>query len=274
MKKILFLLVLILPCLISCDQVNVINPDLNELEGWEDSLSGLYGYLGISHELVLVKFREDDYKNYVCVGHRMMQKENGEDTPVKYEESLLGLAYGYYAQPLSNAFPTDSIAIFAQEVMSLCGTTPYLALSDGYYLIDWKWYGIARPCGIYSKDVPKHCFLTTTRWEELTELGTTWSRQEVTKNPFKEVVALHLGHLDMYRGEYEDSYWHVYNPSICTAYVCANDPERRDIYPEVNRPFEEYVQYCDSMYSVYQQCLIDAIEKGDLHQFAQRFVYE
>lgn len=277
MKKNIFLAVAAVALLAACNQVEVINPDLNEIEGWDEYVqTGNLGVSGVAHNLVLVRFKDEESKNYVAVAHRMLQKECGETIPVIYEKDTLGLSCSYFRNQLSNTFPSDSIALFAEDMLSLCGSSPYRELADGYYLIDWRWYGIARPFGLYPEDVPEHCFLSNTRWKDLSSLSATWRHRDVSGNPFAEIAVLRLQYVDLYCGfNHPGSYWFTHNASPVYAYYLNYDLD--DIYfsPEMlNFTYDDYVQFSDSMYSVYQDRLTEAIKKGDLHKFAQRHVYE
>lgn len=272
-------------CLLaSCHQVKIFDPDLNEIEGWEDFQSDMSGVSGTPRHIpIIVKFYNEEDKDYVCVGHRLLSQAIGETIPDVWSEDTLGLAdyyERYTSHVISSTFPSQPISTFAEDVLSICGTSPYMELGDGYYLINWRWAQFARPAGL-TPELPKHCFLSKTRWEDLTSLSTTWLPKEVSKNPFKEVICVYLICLDLYRGAYESyeqqymgwgrySYDLTMNAAWAYKYYTATPEE----LAKAGRTYDEYVQYCDSMYVVYQESLSEAIAKGDLHKFAKRYVYD
>ena len=99
-----------------------------------------------------------------------------------------------------------------ENEMTLPGSSPYIPLVNGYYLIDWKWQ-ILLPLSA-TCDYPEaggndmremadnHCFLTDKSWDDLTSVNQRWENsQELQPVHVDQIMRIGYASLDSYSGK-------------------------------------------------------------------------
>jgi len=213
---------------------------------------------GIGNYMIVIKMSEN-VANHVIVGWPFF---NGQ----------------YYRNDqMSILTDTSSTAIgdFAENVLLLCGESPYCPLINDYYLINWRWLGINR-MGFYSSlsEIYENCYQTSLLWSDLTTLSISVSSDGITPLIIDEFWKLPNECIDKYRdalGTYNTFLGYnssVYSGSgLCCdlAYQFYNDSN------PVYGSYDNYVNICDSLFAIYQQCIIEAILKNDLNKLCYHY---
>ena len=166
--------------------------------------------------------------------------------------------------------------------MHITGTSPYIPLTDGYYLIDWKWHQLYPLSAIantfpnayhdhFDEHIRNHCFITDLDWKNTTDLTEEYKGTQ-TMQSVKGVEILRIWTLELacfngeiYTGPYVWCYGGPYYEdglSITSAYAyhisgdCSHS----------GKTHHTYIDICDSLQSVYQQWLIEIINNGQLKE--------
>lgn len=232
--------------------------------------SGSHAYLTI------VKFYNPGQEKKIIVQHPI-KKYNGLDGEFEYYENT-----DLYLNILPRQYSWDNgcgldpaLANWADEEMHIAGTTPYISLTDGYYLIDWKWHQLFPVSALtddnrqLSKHIRNHVFMTDIDWHNLTILTEGFDASHYTQ---------HLKGIEIIR-VWSQELACLFNDTHKDPYVCWN----MSIYYENGMCFENaymyyqygdcaqsgkthrtYMAFCDSLQSVYRNYLIELINNGQL----------
>ena len=139
------------------------------------------------------------------------------------------------------------------------GHSPYIALPDGYYLVDWKWGDF-----FYVRSN----FIINVKWTEVTDILQKWEYPtgNVNRHFFKMVGRTSYKRIDNYFGEtYGGRNYEV----VPLQYHTISDVppfERRNLYKQVA------IQ--DSLQEVYKERLSRVIEEGALDNVLYYIMYE
>lgn len=231
--------------------------------------------------ITVVRFAEQDKLNKVIVQHPL-KNYDGINGRCEYNESgdlSLNIQPGNYmvGDGLSVSQP---LAKWADEQMNIAGTSPYIPLSDGYYMIDWKWHqlfpvsalALLRPNALYdnfSEMIHNHIFMTDIDWKDLEDVSLEYD-SSLSTEPVKgiEIIRVWTLELDgMFNAVDSDPYlcWNMsiyVNNGMCldNAYMyyqygdCTSD----------GRTHSTYINYCDSLQNIYRQRLIEVIKNNQL----------
>lgn len=236
----------------------------------------------LPNQILIVKFQNDADKDYVVGVNPITDYDEYQN--ISLDKSIVGLQLmpePYYVEWTIGCFGTTSTPLskFAEQVLSICGTSPYVELCDGYYMIDWPWVDFFSP-GFRDGYPDLHGYLTPTRWDELDSLSTTWKPKEVKILNLSELHCSTYKWLDIYRGTPDsDVFFGPQNGSLYyrgglrawTAYCKYMEYP----YAGIEKwPYEKFVHYADSMTQVYKECLIEVIHNNDLNNVAQSYVAE
>ena len=223
--------------------------------------------------LTIVKFFNNEHANNVIV-QTPIKEYNGIDGRFEYFENT-NLYLNIRIGSLYYGLDTELVN-WADEQMQLAGSSPYIPLADGYYLIDWKWHEL-HPISVlaqsqqevYDNHINKHCFLTDIDWHDLQSLTEGYSASLYTQN----VCSLEIIRVDLYALDacYNDV--QRIHPYSCYGGIYYNDGmcfEDAWMYYEYGdcshsgKTHLTYIAYCDSLQSVYQQRLIELIDNGKI----------
>lgn len=227
--------------------------------------------------MVLVKFNNPEQMSKLIVQHpfnRIVTTEDGY-TRMEYDENT-GLYLNVAQEPAK---------LWADKEMHIAGTSPYIPLTDGYYMVDWKWHKLHPLCTFslsfesayinpFEEHILHHCFITDIDWKDV---------HDVTEGYDNSRYAQHVSELETVRVTYR-AIDQLYNDlKKGDPYVCYN----RSLYsdgldivnayayyvngncscdPDSTKTYSTYIAYCDSLQAVYQQRLIKIIEKRQLNK--------
>lgn len=269
--KLIIMLLVVVSCFACKKETPVDNPQP------ETPVNGSPGPPAI---MTIVKFADQKQMDYVIVQHPLYGHCSYPDIVVYKEDTTLMLnrlifpkeqIWGQYSN-----HSADSLSIeLLQNELSILRKSPYIPLTEGYYLIDWKWmeimplsgisYNAPHPAQIYAH-MRNHCFITNTQWSELDDLRKEWDKDQVS-SPIKISTIYHIGYaqVDRYLGLYKKGKWNPYE-SIYYWGTFASNAARYfydDGFPnEYGASFEGYCALLDSVQNAFIQPLVEIIENN------------
>ena len=259
--------------------------NLAYLEAYKDTViigTGHGGYPDMMASIMVVKFYNSDLKNKVIVEHPI-KAYNGTIGAFEYAENK-GLCLNCLLKPYEHICSLHpDVVTWMDEEMHLSGTSPYIPLTNGYYMIDWKWQQLfplsaltnyAFKNSIYDQmydHITKHLFVTDIDWENLHNLNAIYDNSLYTQHiAGLEVVRVQFIEIDDYFSQIKqsDQYvcWNIslYHDglSIKNAYLyyTLGDCSSK------NRTHQDYIRYCDSLQNVYQNHLLEIIKEDKLKE--------
>ena len=173
-----------------------------------------------------------------------------------------------------------SLANWADEKMHITGTSPYIQLAKGYYLIDWKWHQLCPLSAIaghwgtvderhnhFVELLHDHVFLTDIDWKELQNFSIAYSDSIYTQH-IKGIEIIRVWAMELtclYNEELKDPYacWNYllyYGEGMCFENMLAY--EKNGDCTHSGKTCQSYINYCDSLQNIYQQRLIELINNG------------
>lgn len=231
--------------------------------------------------LTIVKFYQQGYENNVIIQH-----------PIKKYDGIVG-CYEYYTNQglYLNILPKQCTwdngcsmlawkAEWADSVMNIAGTSPYIPLSKGYYLVDWKWHEIL-PVSALAKAIPnayydnfsnhihEHVFMTDMQWSDVADLTSEYSAS-CKIFPIKGIgiIRVRTAELACYFNNIDSDPFVCWNMSIYGENgMCYDNAYMYYKYGDCSpagRTHLDYIHYCDSLQSIYQKRLIELINKDKL----------
>lgn len=222
-------------------------------------------------QMVIVRFATADQKDKVIV-QDPIDRYDGIWGQFLYKiDKRLSLNMSYYS--------SKPMAEFMEEVTHITGQSPYIYLTDDFYLIDWKWQCFHPLSSIASyssnnayhkpmeEQIRYHSFTTDINWTDLTNLTQTWSNAQFRSHvQVNDVWSVGLQHIDAMYDEMKTDYicygegLYVDGLSASIAYqYYLNDSTYFCHYPG---EYLSYISYCDSLQDVYVEHLIDMIHQG------------
>lgn len=222
-------------------------------------------------QMVIVRFATADQKDKVIV-QDPIDRYDGIWGQFLYKiDKRLSLNMSYCS--------SKPMAEFMEEVTHITGQSPYIYLTDDFYLIDWKWQCFHPLSSIAShswnnayhkpmeEQIRYHSFTTDINWTDLTNLTQTWSNAQFRSHvQVNDVWSVGLQHIDAMYDEMKTDYicygegLYVDGLSASIAYqYYLNDSTYFCHYPG---EYLSYISYCDSLQDVYVEHLIDMIHQG------------
>ena len=231
---------------------------------------GPYAYLTI------VKFYNEGQEKKVIVQHPI-KKYNGIDGKYEYYENTdlyLNILPKQYTW--ENGCGLDPTLVnWADEEMGIAGTSPYISLTDGYYLIDWKWHQLFPVSALtddnrqLSEHIRNHVFMTDMDWNNLNTLTDRFDASRYTQHlKGIEIIRVWAKELTcLFNDTKNDPYvcWNMsiyYNNGMC--YENAHMYYQYGDCAQSGKTHQTYVAFCDSLQSVYKNYLIELINNGQL----------
>ena len=280
MKTKLFIMLLAIAGCIACEKEMPVETPQPE--------TPIEGEPGPPAIMTIVKFADQSQLDYVIVQHPLYGNDGLHDVLLYNEDTTLTLnckksfepSFGQTTNSALNPMCIDVL----QNELSVLGTSPYIPLAEGYYLIDWKWMElmplssttniIAHPKQFYAH-IRDHCFITNTKWSELDDLYKEWDRDQVSL-PINISTIYHIGYeeVDRYLGLYKKSKWSPYESIYYWGTFVSNAAMYfyDDGFPnEYGASFEGYCSLLDSVQNAFIQPLVEIIENN---KFQDVLVYE
>ena len=228
--------------------------------------------------MMVVRFSNPDQKDNVIAGHPIKKYDGNDGQYIYQEDTVLTLCVNNMKFVM-----TEEMATFIEDNMPILGLSPYLYLTDDYYLVDWKWQDILPLSALTNyanvnahhdqmdEHIKYHIFTTDTKWTELTDFSQTWDNSLYTTiAQVEEVQRIAFEKIDQLYDDVkkEDQYvcynMSLYNSglSLINAWTYYKNEGVRSCNPEGR--YLEYLSYCDSMQNVYRARLTEMINKGQI----------
>ena len=224
--------------------------------------------------LTIVKFFNPEQEKKVIVQHPV-KKYNGLDGEFEYYENT-----DLYFNVLPKQYTWDNgcgldptLVNWADEEMHISGTSPYIPLSKGYYLIDWKWHQLFPVSALaddkrqLSEHIRNHVFMTDIDWNNLAVLTEGFDASRYTQH-LKGIEIIHVWPQELecfFNDTHKDPYV-CWNMSIYYSEgMCLNNAYMYYRYGDCSpygRTYHDVIHFCDSLQSVYQNHLIELINNG------------
>ena len=262
--------------IVSSDTITIINDTV--IIGTGGKYIGHVCDIGPAKHMIIVKFYNLRQENKVIVQHPF-KRQNYE----YYED--IGLFLNISPKQDDNNGGLDmELVYWIEQKMHLTGTSPYIPLTNGYYLIDWKWYQLMPFCAIeatlpgaaydyYANHILNHCFMTDINWCDLKDLAAGYPNSLYTQ-PVRGIEIVRADYITI------DQLYNDLKKEENDPYLCYNKYLYCDGLSVVNaamyykygdcsnrgKTYLTYISYCDSLQSVYQQRLIDIINNGQLKE--------
>ena len=231
--------------------------------------------------IVLLHFENSSQLNNVIVQHPIKEYDGINGCCVYDTTSglFLNVLQAPYEHDLSL---TPDVTSWLDQKMHIVGKSPYIHLYGDYYMIDWKWQQLMPLSALskawknalhdpFSEHISEHVFMTDISWNDMNDLMAGYETSEFTKHLKDiEIVRVDYFKLDQLYNDVKE-----YDP-----YVCYNLSLYHDGLSIVNaymyytygdcsparRTYLTYMDYCDSLQSVYQGRLVELIRNGKLKE--------
>ena len=238
---------------------------------------------GRHENLVIVKFYNDRQDEKVIVQHPVKRYDGLYTGRFEYYEDN-----GLFLNVLSEQCPSEwglvmdpQLVEWMEKEMHIAGSSPYIPLAGGYYLIDWKWHQLmpismlssAWKSEQFAEHIINHCFMTDINWKDLHDLTAGYDNSKYTQ---------HVRGIEIIRALYRtiDKLYDDEKDSARDPYLCRNETLYGDGLTIDNaygyykygdctnsgKTYRSYITYCDSLQAVYQHRLIEIINNGKLKE--------
>ena len=208
----------------------------------------------------------DQHEDTTCISSDTIP--NPIDNPTNQHEDTTSISSDTIPNPQNMSCET-----------TITGTSPYIPLTDDYFLIDWKWLQLLPLSCLtnYSNStqllehIQKHIFLTGLHWKDLTDLKQKWYALQYTQPVcVSEIWRISIKLIDRTFNEEKS-----FDPYLCynmSLYQDGMSVENAYLYYRGESvgtchqtdTYKEYISYCDSLQQVYRQHLIEMINDGQL----------
>ena len=222
--------------------------------------------------MMILKFPASDYPAKVIAAQPFV-KFIDEDMRCIFADESLSLYTHHYGV-------NDCHIEFLQHEMPIEGTSPYIPLTDDYFLIDWKWHEIHPvssftnylnpPYPWWFRDIFEHAFLINTDWIDLQDITDKYAISDSLCNlvgtEHIQVTYYGLDRLfgeDNHRDPYDIRNVHNEGLSITAAYAYYDNYDR--VGSPDGKSYRTYVRFADSLQAVYQKHLIEIIQNGKIN---------
>ena len=237
----------------------------------------------IKDQLVVMRLDPEMYESVFVspiVDSIHVDYSKGNVYTLYYEDSLA----------LCNLTQEDTIlSEFAQSQFNITGTSPYVALNNGYVIIDWKWSYFIPLSGVYrnaryiSHDInAQRCYSTNgnysngelaneeyyllpVKWSDLKKLFTCWDIKEGRLVDKPEMYYIALSDIEKY-DNCQTNYSELskkYNVTIFDLHSTYK------LYMQDSDKFKEYAKDCDHLQTQYVSVLNQMIKNNDLETWKQ-----
>ena len=271
-KNILFLMLLGL--LVACGNGNV--PNGIDTNSEENNTIGTNSrnFEGPDAVMTIVKYDNPEFLNRIIVQHHIVEVGSTLENAIYKEDKELSLNFFNIWGP---------VIPFAEQKIPIIGTSPYIPLVEGYYMIDWKWHQFMPLCAFnqacreaYQRHIKDHVFITDINWKTMSSITDKYdhtkytqhiSGMELKKVSYWDIDLLYNDIKPKQGGPYYTCYGnglYAYNgmcASTAWAYY-ANDA--CSYHPQ--ETWQGYIHYCDSLQAIYQQRMIEIITSGQLEK--------
>ena len=290
-RKPLFFVVLVslLSCCFSaCEHQEILSPDTIIIGTGDEP--GEYcckeeqgeGWFGPPSYLTIVRFAEPEMKNKVILQHPFKRYNETEGQYEYYEDK--GLYMNVLPQNCERkngcGLPL-SLVNWSDEQLHIAGTSPYIPLAKGYYLIDWKWHQLLPLSAIagawtvverhnhFAELLQDHVFLIDTEWQDLTDFSIGYDTSIYTQHvKGLEIIRVWIMELTcLYNEELSDPYICWNNSLYYFEGMCFENMQAYDVNGDCThsgKTYRTYINYCDSLQNIYQQRLIELINNGQI----------
>ncbi len=255
---------------IGCERKN--QPEENHKEKDTTDTSVVPEPCGPYALMTIVKFDDPELLNKIIAQHQIVGWDDVLEIPKYDEEKDLSLNF-YEIWP--------DVVPFVEEKMSVSGISPYIPLTDGYYMIDWKWHQFMPLSALclqntdaYLEHLNEHIFLTDIDWKDMVSMTAEYDRSKYTQHiegmEIKRIVYMYLDMLyDDIKPASGGPYYSCYGDGIYYYNgMCANTAYEFSLYGPCSyhpdETYQGYISYCDSLQNIYQQRMIKIIETGQL----------
>ena len=240
-------------------------------------IEGDYGPPSI---ITIVKFHNPEIKKKVIVQHPIKRYHDGYEY---YDDTKLYLNLMLAPVDGANAAIPIFVAEWADKRMHIAGTSPYIPLADGYYMVDWKWDQLMPLSSLaeghidayhdyFKEHILNHVFTTNYEWENFKNLTIGYDESMHTQHvkgieiirvwPLK--LACMYDDIGPYWGDNFPYFgWIYYFDGMCLVDAYRYSENKSGNWNPKNR---DYIAFCDSMQTVFQSRLIDIINKGQLKE--------
>lgn len=251
---------------ISCERKNqLIDSTLSE----NDTIENQYGPYAL---MTILKFDNTEQLDKIIVQHQITGWDDKLECAQYNEEGDLSL----------NFYEISSdVVSFVEKELPIVGTSPYIPLTDGYFMIDWKWHQFMPLSALclqntkaYLKHINEHVFAINMSWKDMNSITTEYDRTNYTQHlegiEIKRIIFMYLDMLyEDVKPTYGNPYYSCYGDGIYYYNgMCANTAY--DFFSNgpcpyhLNETYQGYISYCDSLQNIYQQRMIEVIETGQL----------
>lgn len=255
--------------IVTPDTIPIINDTIIIGTGGSDKRTGVCSY-DVGEVMVLAKFYNPGQEKKVIVQHPIKEYDGGEGCYIYYENSGLRL----------NNSPVPS---WVDTTLRILGTTPYIPLADGFYLIDWKWqqYMPLWACSDsykngyhdpYSEHIRDHVFMTDINWTDLNALSIQLDNSKYSQHVKGiELVRVYYYTIDQL---YDDFHWNF--PISCWEDLYCGGLSSIAVEMYIHgacnslegHTYQKYIHDSDSLQNIYRQRLIEIINNGQLQEIA------
>jgi|GEM_PF-3884592 hypothetical protein len=234
--------------------------------------------------MVVVKFAEPTQQNNVIVGDRVLSYDTNcgsyDGSCFEYDEEgnlylLSGVDFNSPYDPNNHnqSLMEDTLlaktVTFWEDKIHLRNVQPYIPITDGYVLVDWRWADILpistfrswiwRPTDKLNR-IQNHCFLTNLSWGELEDVRQGWQRNEPLQPlNIEEMWYISYYDVDKYCGRNPDLNNGLYGWGLTLSLALYYN----EYYPEYLTP---YMSYCQKEQEQYRQLLVNIIKDNALQK--------
>lgn len=176
----------------------------------------------------------------------------------------------------------EELISFAHQKMALEGSSPYIPLTDGYYLIDWKWMEFYPLCSHLTfntyedeflwvmKTHRAYSFFTDKAWKDLTNIADTFDISQCSANlEGVQVMSVPFRKLDLLYNENKHNAGRIFYTDEYSIYWVRRQYDKYDKTESgEGSSYLALIHQYDSMQSVNQQRLIEIINNGEIEKIA------
>lgn len=233
------------------------------------------GVPGPASCLTLIKFKDQNQENYVIAGNPIVSHDNCSEGYI-YDESHICFA-GNSPYPFSDSVTYQNFIKFIEDDLKICGSSPYIELTNGYVLLDWKWHYVYQMSVLpinrlsfyqfieqYAKH---HMFITNILWNTVVNLSPIYFKEEqgIEQLEIAEIKIVSIKTIDLLRGQNIRPDKDFTDFGALWYYHYAMDPIHAFNYSNNKSPkLKSYIEFCDSMQNVYKDFLITYIKHEEL----------
>ena len=189
-------------------------------------------YIPPVETIVVVKFKKTEYKDYVLVN--VVDLNKGDSISMtEYNSDFI--------------LPTSAVNLY--------GTSPYIELTNGYLLVDWKWYNFVSS----SKQA-----IVKTKWVDLTDIHACWPLSEVyIEHPIEQYCVIPIGSLEIRC----DGDFHWADIDISTTPITES---QWNAYSESEKnDLQTLISHNDQAFAQYAEILNHMIANGEMEKFIE-----